>query len=159
MGCDAGRPPRNRRGSRCGSRCSHVVHLITTTLPLPSSARLHGLGLAAGPGRDTGELGFPRRSRAQRRSPIIVCVAASLSSAAPSEAPPPKAQHPSPHLDGFQIVRRRPRHPRRQRLVSPSSFHHFGLATRSLPALHKPSEGERIDFSNDGTREKSVKHG
>eukprot|EP00964_Phaeocystis_antarctica_P148925 scaffold115910_cov63-Phaeocystis_antarctica.AAC.1 len=74
---------------------------------------------AAAPGRVTGEVCFPRWSRAQRRSPIEVRgrlpelrrrARPLLSSAKPA------GQHPSPHLAGNRFVRRCPHDPCRQRL-------------------------------------------
>eukprot|EP00964_Phaeocystis_antarctica_P114393 scaffold78367_cov35-Phaeocystis_antarctica.AAC.1 len=75
--------------------------------------------LAAGKHRHTGEVGFPRRSIAHRRSPLVVrgrlhelrCRARPR---LPRDTLP--AQHQSPHLVGCRIVRRRPHNPRRQRL-------------------------------------------
>ena len=67
-------------------------------------------------------------------APRSKCAAAFLSSAAergPASQASSCPQHHSPHLVTFKSVRRRPHHPRRQRLLSPSSFHHSGLATSS----------------------------
>eukprot|EP00964_Phaeocystis_antarctica_P050684 scaffold29503_cov53-Phaeocystis_antarctica.AAC.5 len=73
------------------------------------------------------------RHRVQRRSPLVVrgrlvelrCRARPR---LPSVIRP--AQHDSPHLDGWPIVRRRPHHPRRQRLellvVPPLRLGHLG---------------------------------
>eukprot|EP00964_Phaeocystis_antarctica_P092405 scaffold59442_cov57-Phaeocystis_antarctica.AAC.3 len=80
------------------------------------------LGHSAASGREISELGFPCRSRAQRRSPLVVrgrllelrCQARPrLPSLVTRPAP---AQHQSPHAVGWRIVRRRQQNPRRQRL-------------------------------------------
>eukprot|EP00964_Phaeocystis_antarctica_P109786 scaffold74197_cov63-Phaeocystis_antarctica.AAC.3 len=85
----------------------------------PNRTPLHGSCLTAAPVCALAELGFQCRSRLQRRRPIEVhsrlrelCCRARPQ--LPSAKPP--AQHRSPHLRGCQIVRRRPRNPRRQRL-------------------------------------------
>eukprot|EP00964_Phaeocystis_antarctica_P024164 scaffold13542_cov58-Phaeocystis_antarctica.AAC.2 len=82
--------------------------------------RLHDLCLAAAPGRATGELGFHRRSRGQRRSPLVVGGRLLELRRRARPRPPDNttipAQHISPHQVGLLIVRRRPRNPRRQRL-------------------------------------------
>eukprot|EP00964_Phaeocystis_antarctica_P074788 scaffold46060_cov58-Phaeocystis_antarctica.AAC.1 len=94
---------------------------------------LHGPCLGAAPGRLIGERGFRRRSRAQRRSPLVVRgrlleLRRRARPRLPSATPP--AQHHSPHLVGYHIVRRRPHNPRRQRLepliVPPLRLGHLG---------------------------------
>eukprot|EP00964_Phaeocystis_antarctica_P086199 scaffold54565_cov51-Phaeocystis_antarctica.AAC.1 len=89
--------------------------------------------LAAGKHRHTGEVGFPRRSIAQRRSPLVV--RGRLHELRYRARPHlPRAtqpeQHQSPHLVGCHIVRRRPHNPRRQRLellvVPPLRLGHVG---------------------------------
>eukprot|EP00964_Phaeocystis_antarctica_P128379 scaffold92156_cov66-Phaeocystis_antarctica.AAC.5 len=87
--------------------------------PALSPGCLHGLCLAAAPGRVAGELGFHHRSRVQRRSPLevrgrLVELRSRARTRLPSVSQP--AQHPSSHAEGWPIVRRRPHHPRRQRL-------------------------------------------
>eukprot|EP00964_Phaeocystis_antarctica_P006092 scaffold3326_cov59-Phaeocystis_antarctica.AAC.1 len=75
--------------------------------------------LAAAAGRVTGELSFPRRSTAQRRSPLKVRGRLlELRRRARSHLPAVQhpAQHQRPHIVGFHHVRRRPHNPRRQRL-------------------------------------------
>ena len=89
------------------------------TLYTDRHSALHEVCLAAAPIRATGELGVPRRSRAQRRSPLVVRgrlleLRRRARPRLPSAAPP--AQHESPCLVGLDIVRRRPHHLRRQRL-------------------------------------------
>ena len=86
------------------------------------AAGLHDPCLAAGSVCRLFHLGFNRRSRGQRRSPLIVRGRlpelrrrARLRRRRPS-ATTLLAQHLSPHLVGLHIVRRRPHHPRRQRL-------------------------------------------
>eukprot|EP00964_Phaeocystis_antarctica_P095210 scaffold61741_cov63-Phaeocystis_antarctica.AAC.5 len=81
---------------------------------------LHGVCLAAAPGHVTGELGFPHRSRTQRRSPLVVRgrLPELRRRARPRlrSAETAPTQHQSSHLVGIDIVRRRPHNPRRQRL-------------------------------------------
>eukprot|EP00964_Phaeocystis_antarctica_P124471 scaffold88110_cov53-Phaeocystis_antarctica.AAC.3 len=93
----------------------------------------------AAPGRVTGERGFHRRSRVQRRSPIeergrLLELRRRARPHLPSTIAPP-AHHRSPHLVGHPIVRRCPHNPRRQRLeplvVPPLRLGHLGaLPTR-----------------------------
>eukprot|EP00964_Phaeocystis_antarctica_P028768 scaffold16226_cov60-Phaeocystis_antarctica.AAC.2 len=91
-------------------------------------------------GRFAGEVGFRHRSRVQRRSPLEVCGRLlehrrRARPRLPSGTPP--FQHHRPHLVGGQIVRRRPHHPRRQRLeplvVPPLRLGHLGAR---LPCQH-----------------------
>eukprot|EP00964_Phaeocystis_antarctica_P043571 scaffold25006_cov64-Phaeocystis_antarctica.AAC.2 len=71
------------------------------TRGLLRTKQLHGLGLAATPESASGELDFPRRSRVQRCSPLVVCgrlleLRRRARPRLPSVTLP--AQHNSPHL-------------------------------------------------------------
>eukprot|EP00964_Phaeocystis_antarctica_P097279 scaffold63438_cov57-Phaeocystis_antarctica.AAC.5 len=103
--------------------------------------------LAAAPGRVTGENGFPRRSRAQRRSPLKVRgrlpeLRRRARPRLPADTLP--AQHKSPHSVGLQLVRRRPHNPRRQRLellvAPPLRLGHLG-ALLSNQLVEGPCRG------------------
>eukprot|EP00964_Phaeocystis_antarctica_P144480 scaffold110270_cov62-Phaeocystis_antarctica.AAC.3 len=92
-----------------------------------------GLCLAVAHGRVTGEGGFPRRSRLQRRSPLEMRGRLLELRRRPRPHPPkakPPTQHVSSHLVGYPIVRRRAHNPRRQRLellvVPPLRLGHLG---------------------------------
>ena len=112
-------------------RCAATLHL------------LHAICLAAAPVRGSGEVGFHRRSGAQRRSPLVVrsrlpelrCRARPIRR--PSEAHTLPAQHIRPHHVGLPLVRRRPHHPRRQRLeplvVPPLRLGHLGARLQCQP--------------------------
>eukprot|EP00964_Phaeocystis_antarctica_P120873 scaffold84601_cov61-Phaeocystis_antarctica.AAC.2 len=105
------------------NRCHPHAHLCAQcSIEVPflrSAAHLHGRCRAEANVRETGELSFPRRSIARRRSPLKVrrrlrelrCRARAH---LPSTATP--VQHHSPHAVGGQAVRRRLHNPRRQRL-------------------------------------------
>eukprot|EP00964_Phaeocystis_antarctica_P033598 scaffold19054_cov65-Phaeocystis_antarctica.AAC.2 len=80
---------------------------------------LHGLCLDTAQPRETGVLGFRRRSRGQRRNPLIVRgrlpeLRCRAKLRLPSTTRP--AQHHSPHAVGYHIVRHRPHNPCRQGL-------------------------------------------
>eukprot|EP00964_Phaeocystis_antarctica_P060346 scaffold35986_cov58-Phaeocystis_antarctica.AAC.1 len=102
---------------------------------------LNGLCQAAAPGRFTGDPGFLRRSRVQRRSPLpvrgrLLELRRRARPRLPSTTTLP-AQHRSPHLVGLQIIRRIPHNPRRQRLeplvAPPLRLDHLGAL---LPCQH-----------------------
>ena len=86
---------------------------------------LHGPCLAAAPRRFTGELGFHRRSRAQRRSPLkvrgrLLELRRRARPHLPSAMTP--AQHESSHLVGYRLVRRRALTTLADSALSSSSF-------------------------------------
>eukprot|EP00964_Phaeocystis_antarctica_P016863 scaffold9290_cov63-Phaeocystis_antarctica.AAC.8 len=136
-------------------RASHMDMVLSLCLddgPLPSHtamhAALHGICPAAAQVRVTGELGFLHRSIAHRCNPLVECrCLLELCSRArphlPNNLRP--VQHHSSHLVGYQLVRRRPRNPRRQRLeplvVPPVRLGH--LATLRLRQhLEGPCRGQ-----------------
>eukprot|EP00964_Phaeocystis_antarctica_P074791 scaffold46060_cov58-Phaeocystis_antarctica.AAC.4 len=97
--------------------------------------------VAAAPVCELGELGLHRRSRAQRRSPIIMRgrlleLRRRARPRLPGVGVP--AQHDSPHLVGYPIVRRRPHNSCRQRLeplvVPPLRLWHLGAHLHSQHA-------------------------
>eukprot|EP00964_Phaeocystis_antarctica_P020114 scaffold11111_cov53-Phaeocystis_antarctica.AAC.1 len=126
----------------CSMPLTHLKRGVPVRPPRPPPARprgcdhcgLHGFCLAAAPGRGTGELRFHRRSRVQRRSPIIVrgCLLELRCRARPRhpEATTLPAQHHGSHDVSGHIVQRRPHNPRRQRLeplvVPPLRLGHLG---------------------------------
>eukprot|EP00964_Phaeocystis_antarctica_P064590 scaffold38863_cov63-Phaeocystis_antarctica.AAC.2 len=120
-----------RKCTRTQTQYMYEQHCITKHRLAP----LHGLCLAAAPGRVSGELVFPRRSRVQRRSPLEVRgrlheLRRRARPDLPRTTTTGPAQHHGPHMVGYHIVRRRPHHPRRQRLetlvVPPLRLGHLG---------------------------------
>eukprot|EP00964_Phaeocystis_antarctica_P010250 scaffold5631_cov55-Phaeocystis_antarctica.AAC.2 len=111
----------------------YALPLVFSFRAIANTTPLHGHCPAAAPGRFTGELVLRRRSRAQRRSPIVVRgrlleLRRRASPRLPNVSVP--GQRVSPHLVGFGIVRRCPDNPHRQRLellvVPPLRLGHLG---------------------------------
>eukprot|EP00964_Phaeocystis_antarctica_P152813 scaffold120862_cov69-Phaeocystis_antarctica.AAC.1 len=134
---------RRARASPCAApkaalTASYTAAALGPPCPMiskPAFAPLHGHCLAAALGRAFGELRLHRRCRKRRGSTIIVHgrlheLRRRARPRLPRTTRPP-AQHHSPHPVGLDIVRRRrPHHPRRQRLqplvVPPLRLGHLG---------------------------------